>query len=592
MRRNFIHITIFTLLAAGCLLCGQSATAKSKKKQKSVATATVRDTLSYEASRRYAYFFLEAVKQQNAGHYAAAFDLINHCLDINPNAAEAYYMRSRYYGTLHNDSLALQDLQTAARLSPGNDTYQEGVAQMYIGTGNFAKAIDAYEELYAAHRDRDDVLELLIQLYRQQKDYPHMLDAINRLEQVDGSSDQLTMMRMNAYEMMGDAKNAYITLKGLADSHPNDTNFKLMLGNWLMQHKRQKEAYNIYQTVIKAEPDNALAQGAMYDYYRATSQDTLANGMMRRILLGKSTPSETRVQFLRQAIQDNEQHKGDSTIIINLIDTIQRIVPTDTLVAQMKVGYYSLKQLPKDTIDQALTELLKLQPDNAGARMQLIQDHWGKDQWEEIAKLSEPGMMYNPDEMAFYFFTGLARYYLKNDDGALDALKRGAAEINDRSNTDIAADLYSIMGEIYHNKGMNEAAFAAYDSCLIYKPDNIVTLNNYAYFLSEEGIQLKKAEEMSAKAVKAEPKNATYLDTYAWILYKEKRYAEAKVYIDMALKNSADSLSDGTLYEHAGDIYVELHDYSAAVAFYQQAIKKGGNAKALNKKITLYRKKK
>lgn len=169
--------------------------------------------------------------------------------------------------------------------------------------------------------------------------------------------------------------------------------------------------------------------------------------------------------------------------------------------------------------------------------------------------------MYNPDEMVFYFFNGLSRYYLKDDDGALDVLKRGAAEINDQSSPDIVADLYSVMGEIYHNKGLNQEAYAAYDSCLIYKPDNIVTLNNYAYFLSVDGKQLPKAEEMSAKAVKAEPKNATYLDTYAWILYKQQRFAEAKVYIDMALKNSSDSTSDGTLYEHAGDIYSELHDY-------------------------------
>lgn len=592
MRRNALHTFILVAVALACCLEGQTVAARSKKKAKAVKTAVTADTLSYADSRRFGYFFLEAVNQQNAGHYAAAFDLLNHCLDINPNAAEVYFMRSRYYGSLHKDSLALRDLETAARLQPSNSTYQESVAQQYIGTGNFAKATEAYEELLATHRDRDDVVEILIQLYRQQKDYPKMLSAINRLEQIDGSSDQLTMMRMNAYEMMGDEKHAYATLKGLADSHPNDLNFSLMLGNWLMQHKRPKEAYAIYQSVMKTEPDNAMVQGAMYDYYRATSQDTLASGMMQRILLGKNTPSATRVQFLRQAIQDNEKRKGDSTEIINLIRDVQRIVPADTLVAQIKVAYYSMKNLPKDTIDAALTSLLKLQPDNAGARLQLIQDRWGNDNWKEIAQLSEPGMMYNPDEMVFYFFTGLSRYYLKDEDGALDALKRGATEINDQSNTEMVANLYSIMGEIYHNKNMKNEAYAAYDSCLIYKPDNVITLNNYAYYLSLDGTNLQKAEEMSAKAVKAEPKNATYLDTYAWILYMEKRYAEAKVYIDLALKNSGDSLNDGTLYEHAGDIYVELHDYPAAVGFYQQAILKGSDAKALNRKINLYKKRK
>ena len=201
-------------------------------------------------------------------------------------------------------------------------------------------------------------------------------------------------------------------------------------------------------------------------------------------------------------------------------------------------------------------------------------------------------MLYNPNEMAFYFFTGLSRYYLKDDDGALDALKRGTAEINADSNPELVADLYSIMGEIYHNKGLNKQAYAAYDSCLQWKPDNIVTLNNYAYFLSDEGVNLDKAEEMSAKAIKAEPKNATYLDTYAWIMYKQKKFAEAKIYIDLALKNDTDTVSDGTVWEHSGDIYAALNDYPSAISFYETAIKKGGDKAALTRKINLYRRKK
>lgn len=500
-------------------------------------------------------------------------------------------MRAEYYSDNNKDSLALKDYEAAANLEPSNDTYQENVAQMYIDTGNYGKAIEAYEKLYANHRDRDDVLTILIQLYRQQKNYDKMLESINRLEQVDGESDQLTMMRMNAYELKGDEKGAYATLKSLADSHPNDPNFKLMLGNWLMQHKRTKEAYVIYQNVLKSEPDNAMAQSSMYDYYNATGQDSLAQGMMDRLLLGKETPAETRIQFLRNAIQHNEAVDGDSTQIIGLIDKIQQIVPKDTMLAQMKVAYFSLKKMPRDTIDNAISQLLAIQPDNAAARVQLIQDKWPSQNWKEIATLSEPGMLYNPNEVAFYFFTGLSRYYLKDDDGALDALKRGTAEINDQSNSDLVADLYSIMGEIYHNKNMSKEAYAAYDSCLQYKPDNIPTLNNYAYFLSEDGKNLDKAEQMSAKAIAAEPKNATYLDTYAWVLYKLGRYADAKIYIDQALKFSTDSTTDGTLYEHAADIYAQLGDYKSSVSYCEDAVKHGSDSKAMEKKIKAYRRK-
>ena len=589
LKKNTGFIGLWLLLLCCLTLPSQARRDKIKR----VAPQAVKaDSLSYEVSRRYNYFFLEAVRQQNAGHYDAAFDLINYCLQLNPNAAEAYFMRSGYYSELNLDSLDFADLVKAATLQPSNDTYQERLAEGYLNTGKYDKAIETYENLYSNNRSRSDVLGDLVQLYKQQKDYDGMLRTIRRIEQVEGESDQTAMMKMNVYELKGDEKNAYKTLKMLADTHPIDQNYTLMLGNWLMQHKGQKEAYKLYTEALNADPSNVYAQSAMYDYYRAMSQDSLANGMMNRILLGKNTPQKSRIQFLRQAIMDSEERKDDSTEVVKLIDRVQQVVPTDTLVAQMRVAYYSMKKFPKPDVNKALSELLELQPDNAGTRMQLIQNEWDSGNWKKIDSLSTPGMLYNPDEMAFYYFSGLSRWYEKDNRGALDALQRGTRAITDKSNRETVGVIYSILGEIYHNMGNKAQSFAAYDSCLQWKPDDVVTLNNYAYYLGEEGVNLKKAEEMSAKAVKAEPKNATYLDTYAWVLYKQKRYAEAKIYIDMALKFTVDSTNDATLREHAGDIYVGLKNYTSAVEFYKQALQQGGDIKTLNRKINLYRKRK
>ena len=173
------------------------------------------DSLSYNDRRRYDYFFIEAIRKQNAGDYAAAFDLLNHCLEIKPDAAEAYYARASYFSEMQNDSLALRDIEKAATLSPGNDTYQERVAQYYIGSGNYDKAITAYENLFEHHKDRSDVLNILVQLYNQKKDYKNMLGAIERIEQIEGSSDELTLAKMNVYEMKGDTKIAEKTLRSL-----------------------------------------------------------------------------------------------------------------------------------------------------------------------------------------------------------------------------------------------------------------------------------------------------------------------------------------------------------------------------------------
>lgn len=274
------------------------------------------------------------------------------------------------------------------------------------------------------------------------------------------------------------------------------------------------------------------------------------------------------------------------------MDRMSQVVPKDASLAEMRVAYYQLKKLPEEQIDTALVRLLRLAPDNASARFQLIQNKWATEDWTTIAALAEQGMLYNPDEMAFYYFTGLARYYQKDDKGALDAFQRGTAEINDKSNPNIVSDFYAIMGEIYHTNGENDKAYAAFDSCLQWKPDHAMTLNNYAYFLAQEGGDLKKAEEMSSKAVKTEPNNATFLDTYAWVLYKQGRYAEAKIYIEATLRNSPEDSISSVEFEHAADIFMEVGERQKALDYLQQAIDAGGDKDALTRKMNLYRKEK
>ena len=174
--------------------------------------------------------------------------------------------------------------------------------------------------------------------------------------------------------------------------------------------------------------------------------------------------------------------------------------------------------------------------------------------------------------MAFYYYQGIAYYQNGNLDGALNAFQNGISVITPQSDPAIASDFYAVLGDILHQKGLEQEAFAAYDSCLVWKDDNLGCLNNYAYYLSEKNIRLDEAERMSLRTIKAEPKNATYLDTYAWILFMQQRYSEAKIYIDQTLQNDSDT--SAVLLEHAGDIYAMAGDIRQALVFWQQALER------------------
>ena len=165
-------------------------------------------------------------------------------------------------------------------------------------------------------------------------------------------------------------------------------------------------------------------------------------------------------------------------------------------------------------------------------------------------------------------------------------MQRGVSQIDEESNPDIASDFYAIMGDILHKKGRDQEAFAAYDSCLLHKPDNYGCLNNYAYYLSLNRTDLQKAEQMSYRTIKAEPTNATFLDTYAWILFQQERYAEAAIYMEQTLQN--DSTPSADVLEHAGDIFAKNEQMDRAVDCWQQAVDAGAESKVLIRKIKLH----
>ena len=62
-----------------------------------------------------------------------------------------------------------------------------------------------------------------------------------------------------------------------------------------------------------------------------------------------------------------------------------------------------------------------------------------------------------------------------------------------------------------------------------------MALNNAAYFMAEEDRTLGRAELYASIAVAAEPENSTFLDTYAWVMFKKRDYQRAKELIDQAL---------------------------------------------------------
>lgn len=573
-----IRILLLSMLVGILASCGSSRQAGKADAVK----AGRQVSLSPEEQRKYDYFFLEATRLKVKKEYDAAFDLLKHCLTINPYGASALYEISQYYMFLKQVPQGQAALEAAVESAPDNYWYNQALASLYQQQNETDKAIGILETMSVRFPTRRESLFALLDLYNQKQEYGKVIQTLDRLEEKLGKNEQLTMEKFRIYLQMKDDKNAFREIEGLVAEYPMDMRYQVILGDVYMQNGKQQEAYDIYQKVLATEPDNVMAHFSLASYYEQTGQKDLYDRQIDSLLLNKKVPADTKLGVMRQVIAKNEQAGADSTIVISLFDRILQQDPDDDQLPMLYSQYLWAKNL-KDASVPVLERVVQIDPANKAARLMLLEIAVQKGDFDQVIKICEPGIEATPEALEFYFYLAIAYNQAERYDEALAVSRKALMNATADSKKEILSDFYSIMGDIYHSKKQMTEAYNAYDSALVYNPDNIGALNNYAYYLSVERRDLDKAEEMSYKTVKAEPTNATFLDTYAWILFEKGNYAEARIYIDDAMKS--DGEKSDVIVEHCGDIYFMTGDVEGALKYWQQALDMGSQSKTLKEKI-------
>ena len=576
---GWLFVTVLVLTSCG----GTRSMRTAKTAVKADASFSVKESLlPAEQQRKYDYFFLEAMRMKEKNEYDAAFGLLQHCLDINPNASSALYEISQYYMFLRQVPQGQEALEKAVASAPDNYWYSQGLASLYQQQNELDKAITLLEQMAVRFPGKQDPLFNLLDLYGRQEKYDEVISTLNRLEKHMGKNEQLSMEKFRIYLQMKDDKKAFQEIESLVQEYPMDMRYQVILGDVYLQNGKKQEAYDVYQKVLAAEPDNPMAIFSMASYYKQTGQEGLYQQQLDTLLLNKKVTPDTKVNVMRQMIVENEQADKDSTQIIALFDRIMKQEQDDPQIPMLYAQYLLSKNMEAESVP-VLEQVVDLDPTNKAARMMLVGTAVRKEDYKQIIKVCEPGIEATPDALEFYYYLAIAYNQAEQPDSVVSICKRALEHTTADSKKEVVSDFYSILGDMYHTQKQMKEAYAAYDSALVYNPSNIGALNNYAYYLSVERRDLDKAEEMSYKTVKAEPNNATYLDTYAWILFEKGNYAEARIYIDNAMK-SDDEKSD-VIVEHCGDIYYMTGDVDGALSYWKKALEMGSESKTLKQKI-------
>lgn len=572
-----MRIIKFELGLKGCFLisccmvlllvsCGTSRKASVSAKDKTIVG--LEDPLSFEQRRKFDYYFLEALRLKEKGELDAAFDMYSHCLEIDSQSAAVQYELAQFYMFLGQTQKGESLLHKAVSLEPDNYWYKQTLASHYRKRGENKQAVGVIEDIVDRFPSRLEPLMELVDLYARLEDYKKVIHTLDRLEILDGKSEQISMEKFRMYLQVGDMERAFTEIESLVAEYPYEMRYLNILGDAYLENGRSEEAYPIFRKVLNEEPGYAPAMLSLASYYEKTGQDSLYRVQLDSVLLNRSVENEMKVNIMRQLIVRSERGDKDSTKIVGLFDAILEQEQPNADVAMLAAQYLLSKKMD-DKATSVLHKIVEIDPENKPAHLQLLSFAISKNDLDEVVRICTPAIEYMPEALEFYYYKGLAHYQKDQNDEALKVFEKGVRQVNEESDKTLVSDFYAIMGDIFHSKKMDAEAYAAYDSALVYKEDNIGVLNNYAYYLSVERKNLDKAEEMSYRTVKAEPKNDTYLDTYAWILFEKGKYAEARIYIDQALQHGGTESS--VVVEHCGDIYFHCGETEKAVEYWKQA---------------------
>ena len=546
--------------------CGTSRKASVSAKDKTIVEWE--DPLSFEQRRKFDYYFLEALRLKEKGELDAAFDMYSHCLEIDSQSAAVQYEMAQFYMFLGQTQKGENLLRKAVSLEPDNYWYKQTLASHYRKRGENEQAVEVIEDIVERFPSRLEPLMELVDLYARLEDYKKVIHTLDRLEKLDGKSEQISMEKFRMYLQVGDMERAFTEIESLVAEYPYEMRYLNILGDAYLENGRSEEAYPIFRKVLNEEPGYAPAMLSLASYYEKTGQDSLYRAQLDSVLLNRNVENEMKVNIMRQLIVRSERGDKDSTKIVGLFDAILEQEQPNADVAMLAAQYLLSKKMD-DKATSVLHKIVEIDPENKPAHLQLLSFAISKNDLDEVVRICTPAIEYMPEALEFYYYKGLAHYQKDQNDEALKVFEKGVRQVNEESDKALVSDFYAIMGDIFHSKKMDAEAYAAYDSALVYKEDNIGVLNNYAYYLSVERRNLDKAEEMSYRTVKAEPKNDTYLDTYAWILFEKGKYAEARIYIDQALQHGGTESS--VVVEHCGDIYFHCGETEKAVEYWKRA---------------------
>lgn len=566
--KKYFHFIIVILIISGC---------KTTEKAPTSTASKLTDVQKAEITN----LFFNASKEKILGNLDKAADTYSEVIRRDPANAASMYELANIYSEQKKYADALFFSKSAYQIDRKNSWYALSYADILQRNKRFSDAAGVLEKLTLDYPEQSDYyFEWASALIYADKP-ADAIKAYDKAEQLIGVTREVSMQKARIYQRMNKNDKAVEELKKLIEYDPKDAQSYGMLAEVYQSMGDKQKALDTYNKILEIDPDNPYIHLSLADYYRNNGEKEKSIEELKLAFQNKELDIDTKISILSSYYALISIHPELLSQALEMCTLLIQSHPSEPRAHAVHGDFLLLDK----KFNEARSEYAKAR-DLGSKEFVVIRQILYLDAQlqlkDSLVKDSEEAMESFPDQPLVYWYNGIAHSQNKDYAKAVEALNSGVKMVVD--NKELETLFYTSLGEAYNELKNYPKSDEAFEKAIALDPKNANTLNNYAYFLSLRNEKLEKAEKMSRESNELEPTQASYQDTYGWIMYKMNKFEDARIWIEKSLANSTDS--SATVLEHYGDVLFQLGDTAKAFDYWQKAKSAGeGTSDLIDRKI-------
>ncbi|MDR0509579.1 MAG: tetratricopeptide repeat protein [Rikenellaceae bacterium] len=571
---NRIRSSVIVGIAAGVLACGGG-----RRSFRSLFPP------GYDSdSERVTYAYLEGLKAGRIfgdGDRAAAWFRL--ASEVDSVHAPSWFELSKL--TQAKPTQAFVFSARALRLDSTNLAYRKQLGHLLLVLEDYEAARKLFTELTVREPQNPDNYRMLAMLYQQLNQPFAAIATLDGAEERLGRMEGLVDYKLRLLTATKQHGRAVAEAERTIELFPYNADSYLVLAEVYADRGKDSLARMNFERAFALDSTRLDIVVAMNDFYRNTGDVPKFIATTGRIFASREVSLDKKLDFLGELRSKHDFYRANFREVSDLAARLAIMYPDSynalDVYAESLLGYGNIEEALK--LYKGFVASLpddSLPPIDAFNNIVAIESY--SKRADSVVKYTSEALHWFPGRVELYLTKGASLAYMKEYGPAREAYEEA---IRHSSGDSTCGVIMGMIGDLYHQQGDVDKAYASYRKALHNNENNPMVLNNYAYFLAEDGHDLPAALSMSSKAIKLKENYPTFIDTYAWVLYKMGNYAEAKRAMQQAI--ALDGSDSAELAFHYGEILYALKEKYMASVYWNKALERGYDKEVIDERLKL-----